>query len=141
MTEATTEAEQLAREYKDLWNEQAYSKIPEVVSESFVLYDETAPGGEVRGPDGLEEWMRQFTSAFPDFHVEILDMLASEEMIMAEATYTMTHEREFNGIQPTEREVELRAMAKFVVEDGKITEHREYHDRQEILEQLGVTEE
>lgn len=140
MTEAATEAEQLAREYKDLWNERAYSKIPEIVSKSFVLYDETAPGGEVQGPDGLEVWMRQFTSAFPDFHVEILDVLADEETVMAEATYTMTHEGEFDGLQPTEREVELRSMAKFVVEDGKITEHREYHDRQKILEQLGVTE-
>lgn len=106
-----------------------------------MLYDEPTPEGEVRGQDGLEEWIRQFTSPFPDFRVEVHDLLASEETAMAEATYTMTHEDEFDGIPSTERQVELRAMAKFVVEDGKVKEHWEYHDRRELLEQLGVTDE
>jgi predicted ester cyclase len=53
---------------------------------------------------------------------------------------TTQHEGEFNDIPPTGREVELRAMAKFLVDDGKVTEHREYHDRQDFLEQLGVTD-
>lgn len=85
--------------------------------------------------------MREFTSAFPDFHVEITDFVTSGDAVIAESTYTMTHEGEFNGVPPTNRKVELRAMAKLLVKDGKIQEHREYHDRQEILEQLGVAEE
>lgn len=139
MAERIQETEQLLRDYAELWNEQDYSKIADVVSESYTgKFPEVE--GEVQGHDGLEEFMREFTSAFPDFHVEIRDLLASEDTVVAEATYTMTHEGEFNGIPPTEREVELQAMAKFRIEDGKVKEHREYHDRQAFLEQLGVTE-
>lgn len=141
MTEVKQDPVQVVDAYADLWNEQDYTTIPDVVSESFVLYDGIAPGGEVHGHDGLKEWMRAFTSAFPDFHVETIDAIVDGNTVVVEGIYTMTHEGEFNGIPPTGRDVELRAMAKFLVEDGKVKEHREYHDNQQILEQLGVTEE
>lgn len=141
MTESTRDPVQVVEAYADLWNEQNYANIPNVVSESFVLYDGIAPGGEVHGHDGLEEWMHAFTSAFPDFHVDTLDAIAEGNTVVVEGRYTMTHEGEFDGIPPTGRAVELRGMAKFLVDDGKVREHREYHDNQRILEQLGVTEE
>ena len=139
MAEPTQDAEQLVKAYRDLWNDQEYSKISDVVSES---YTGEFPEAEeaVQGPDGLEEFMREFSAGFPDFHVELRDLITSGETVVAEGTYTMTHEGEFNGIPPTEREVEIRAMAKFRIEDGKVKEHREYHDRHALLEQLGVIE-
>lgn len=141
MSQSTQEAEQIVREYADMWNNQDYSRIPTLVSESFVVYNPTLPEGEAHGHDGLEDWMREVTSGFPDFRVEPLDMLASEQTVMTEVKYTMTHEGEFAGIPPTEREAEFQAMAKFLIEDGKVKEHRDYVNQQELLEQLGVTEE
>lgn len=141
MAQEPREAERLARDYAELWNEQDYSKIPEVVSESFVHATPGAPDGEARGPDGVEAFMREITSAFPDFEVEIVDMLSDEKTVMTENRFTMTHEGEFDGIPPTGREVEFRSMGKFRVADGKLQELREYANVQEIYEQLGVTEE
>lgn len=139
MAQTTPDAKQLVRDYAEMWSEKDASRIPDLVSEpftgSFPEAEET-----IRGHDELEGLMREFTSAFPDFHVEITDLIANGDTVVAEAVYTMTHEGEFNGISPTEREVEIRAMAKFLIEDGKIQEHREYHDRQELLEQLGIAE-
>lgn len=140
MVETQQEAEQLIQAYGELWNEQAYSKIPEVVSAPFTgVFPEV--DGDVQGPEGLEDWMREFSSAFPDFQVEILDLIVRDDTVVAEGNYTMTHTGEFQGIPPTERAVEIPAMAKFLIEDGKVKEHKEYHDRYALLEQLGVTDE
>jgi steroid delta-isomerase-like uncharacterized protein len=140
MGDATADTEQLVREYAKMWSDQATTRIPDLVSESFTGALPEAEG-TVQGRDELEALMREFTSAFPDFHVEITDLLARGETVVAEATYTMTHRGEFDGIQPTGREVEVSAMARFRFEDGRIAEHREYHDRQELLDQLGGIDE
>jgi predicted ester cyclase len=55
---------------------------------------------------------------------------------MYDATLTMTHEGEFDGIPPTGREVEVREMAKYHVADGKIQEYRVCFDQQAVFEQL-----
>lgn len=137
MTDQTQEAEQLIREYAEMWSEKDTDRIQDLVAESF---NGEFPEGDVQGQEELEGFMREFTSAFPDFQVEIQDLLSREDTVVAEGRYTMTHQGEFEGIQPTERTVELPATAKFRVEGGKIQEHREFHDRQALLEQLGVTE-
>lgn len=137
MSQEGREAEQLLSEYTEVWNEQDYSRIPDVVSESFTA---VLPDEEYHGHDGLEEWIEEITSAFPDFRVEPVDVVASEETMMADAKFTMTHEGEYDGIPPTGEEVEVHQMAKFRVEDGKLEEHRQDVDRQGIAEQLGVTE-
>lgn len=77
MAEPTQDAERIVESYKDLWNEQDYSGIADVVSESFIRHYP-----EVHGTDELEEFMRAFTSGFPDFHVELLDRLASEDTVI-----------------------------------------------------------
>lgn len=148
MAQATSETEQLVTDYVEIWNEQEYSKIPDLVSESFVMYDPAAPAegvpgpeGEVHGPDGLEAFIRGVTDGFPDFEVTILDLLSGDGIVMYEARVTMTHEGEFDGIPPTGRTVDLREMAKFRIEDGAVEEHRVYFDQQDVFDQLGLTEE
>lgn len=140
MAEATPDAKRLVNAYEDIWNERDYAKIQDVVSESFVMYDPAAPGGEVHGRDGLETFIDEVVSAFPDFRVTVIDMLVGEDTVMDEAKYTMTHEGEFDGIPPTGKEVEIRGMSIHRIQDGKVEEHRVYINQQELLDQLGLTE-
>lgn len=140
MAQPTPDAEQVIRDYTQMWNDHDPAKIPDLVSDSFVVSNATLPEGTAHGPDGLEDWMRQVTAGFPDFHVEIDELLSQGETVMAAVTYTMTHEGEFGGIPPTGREIELPGMARFRVADGTVREHRDYVDRQDLFEQLGITE-
>jgi steroid delta-isomerase-like uncharacterized protein len=141
MSEAPAESEQLVNALVEVWNERQYSRIPDLVSQSFVMYDPGAPEGEVHGPDGLAAFMRDIVGGFPDFHVSVDRMLSSDELVMYEGTMTMTHEGEFNGIPPTGRHVEIGEMSRYTVEDGNIQEHQVYFDKQAVLEQLGFTAE
>ena len=146
MVQATQEAEKLVRDYLAVWNKREYSKIPDIVSESFRMHDPAAPAEgvpgperEVHGPEGLEAFIREVVTAFPEFQVTIIDMLAGDDLVMCEAEMTMTQEGEFGGIPPTGKKVENREMSVFRIMDGKVHEHRVYFDMQEALEQLGVT--
>jgi steroid delta-isomerase-like uncharacterized protein len=139
MAETTADAERLLDEYETIWNERDYSKIPDVVSESYVRVSPVAGEG-VRGHDGLEEFIRGLEASFSDFEVSFEEQLVGEDVAMFEATFTGTHDGEFNEIPPTNEEVEFPNMSIVQFEDGKIREHRTYYDPQEFAEQIGVTD-
>lgn len=98
MAKATPDAEQLVRDYVEMVNEREYSKIPDLVSESFVMHDPAAPAEEVPGPErevhrpeGFETFIRGIVAGFPDFQVNVVNMLSSDDLVMYEAELTMTH--------------------------------------------------
>ena len=142
MAEAsTTEHEQtltVYQDYEDLWNGDL-SKL-HVVAESIAFYSPALPDGELHGRKAFEAFLREVRSSFPDWHVVADDMLAGDGIVMKEWTITGTHEGEYRGVPPTGREIEFRGMAKDVIADGKVREHRLYYDSQEVPEQLGLTE-
>ena len=136
--DATPDVEQLVSDYEDLLNGD-FSKL-DVLSRSFTFY---GPGMPEEGLDreAFEEYVRGNRDAFPDLQFTIDEMLASDTVIMSEWTVTGTHEGEFNGIPPTGRKVEFNTMTKHLITDGKIHEELGYYDPQEMLSQLGVTDE
>jgi steroid delta-isomerase-like uncharacterized protein len=138
-TTVLTEHEQPMSDYLALWHGE-YSKI-DSVSDSFVAYEPSAPGGELHGPDAFEAYVRELRTAFPDFTITVEAALEDAETVMTEWTGTGTHEGEFNGLPPTGRTFEHKGMSKFVVADGKVQEERMYYDPREIAEQLGFLEE
>lgn len=139
MAKTTPESEQLVKEFLDRSNKRDYSKLPEILSESYVMVDPAAPAGEVHGPEGFEAWLREIVRAFPDFEMQIVDSLASDEVVMVEIRYTGTHEGEFNGLPPTGREIEFQGIEKYQVAGGKIQRTRAYFHDQELKDQLGLT--
>lgn len=137
MTDAsTTRHEQLVNDWYALFNGD-FSKL-DVVTESVEVVD---PLAELHGRDELEGFIREMRTAFPDIHLTLGDMLATDDVVMAEWTVTGTHEGEFNGIPPTGNDVEQQGMEKLLIADKKVQEARIYFDTQEMLTQLGVTEE
>lgn len=139
MARTASDAEQVLRDYAETWNDRDYDRIADVVSASFVHASPAVPDREARGPDGVEAFMREVTTGFPDFEVQIRDVLARDETVMAEHEFTMTHDGPFAGVPPTGNRVEVRSMAIGRVEDGKLQELREYLDVSDVFEQMGVT--
>lgn len=139
MAKTTPESEQLVQEFLDIVNKREYAKLPDVLSESYVMIDPAAPGGEVHGPDGMERWLHRIVAGFPDFEIQVLDSLANESVVMVELQYTGTHEGEFLGIPPTGRSIKLEGVEKYRVADGKLQRTRVYFHDQELKDQLGLT--
>jgi steroid delta-isomerase-like uncharacterized protein len=147
MAHTPAESERLARDYlESVWNRRDYAAIPSLVSASFVMYDPTAPAGDVPGPrgevhgtDGLETFVRGVVAGFPDFHVTVHGMFSDDAVVMYDGRLRLTHEGTFFGIPPTGRRVEVRYMGRIEVANGAIEEHRVYPPMLEIAEQLGLT--
>lgn len=144
VTQSPAETERLVREYLNLWNERRYEHIPRVVGESFVMYDPfaprnaiTGPKGEVHGRAGLEAFIRGTVKGFPDFQVDVLDLLCNDRLGMYEGRLTMTHEGDFFGFPPTGGHAEVRYMGSLRVAKGSVHEHRVYPPVREIINQLG----
>lgn len=139
------ETNRLVRRYIDVWNDRAYDSIPDVVAESFVMYDPFArtdklpgPKGQVHGRNGLETFIRGTVNGFPDFHVDIYDLLCNGHMGLYEGCITMTHEGDFFGIPPTGGHAEFRYVGSLRIAEGAVLEHRVYPPVGVILDQLGL---
>ncbi len=127
------------QDYEDLWNGD-FSNL-DVIDESITFYDPGAPVEAIRGRNAFEAYLREIRTAFPDWHIEVDDLLVGDGVIMKEWTITGTHEGEFDDIPPTGRDMEISGMAKILIEDGKVQEDRLYFNPQDMYEQLGLTEE
>ena len=139
MAETATDPKRLAEEYAAIWNEREFSRLSEVVADSFMFTSPT--GGTIEGRENVEAYARETIEAFPDFEITVHEMLAGDALVMAEGTLSGTHEGEFDGIPPTHETFEIRDMARFVVEDGKLQAERAFFDRYELFDQLGLLEE
>lgn len=138
MAQATSDIEQRMKDWVDVWNTGAYDRLPDVLAESATVYDPGAPGGVLEGRDEFEAHLRELRTGFPDFTIEIEEMLSGDGIVMTEWTARATHEGEFDGIPPTTREIELKGMSKTSIVDGEVVNDRVYHDFHAFLDQLGL---
>jgi steroid delta-isomerase-like uncharacterized protein len=134
----TADAERVARAYVEMWNERAYGRIPDLVSESFVHVD--PDGEEFYGHEGLEGFMRAVEAGFSDLQVDVTELLADGNLVMYEAVLRMTHDGEFQGVPPTGERFEVPEMATIRVVDGAVTEHRVYYDKGRVRDRLTPAE-
>lgn len=136
--ETAQEVEEIARGAMDVHSGDV-SKL-DVYAETVSRYDPFLPDEGVHRRDAFEKDVRDVTTAFPDVQVTADEILVSDDVVMIEWTWTGTHEKEFDGIPPTQNTVEVRGMMKLVIENGQIQEERSYYDAKNHLTQLGVTE-
>ena len=94
------------------------------------IVDGSAPDNELlpgdppaRLIDTFKETFSEAREGFPDLIVSVEDVIAEGDRVTARVTMRGTHQGEFQGIAPTGKRVEVRALDMFCIEDGKIVEH------------------
>ena len=137
MAQTTPDTEHFVSEYVKLLNGD-YSKL-DILSESYSYHGPGLPEEGVQGREAYQDFLQTFHDAFSDLEYAIIDMLANDEIVMAEWTVTGTHDGEFNEIPPTSREIEMKTMGKLEIADGKIQEDWGYYDPSSLMTQLGIT--
>ena len=73
--------------------------------------------------DTFKETFSEAREGFPDLTIAVEDVMAEGDLVTARVTMRGTHRGEFQGIAPTGKRVEVRAIDIFRIEDGKIVEH------------------
>lgn len=94
------------------------------------IVDQDAPDNELlpHDPpakliDTFKETFAEAREGFPDLSVTVEDVMAEGDRVAARVTMRGTHRGEFQGIAPTGKHVEVKAMDMFRISNGKIVEH------------------
>lgn len=97
--------------------------------------------GQGPGPEGYKAMFGELRTAFPDLHVEVEHLVATDDELAFAYTITGTHLGELRGHPATGRTVSYRGMqiSRFD-NDGKLVERWGSSDELGMLRQLGLFE-
>ncbi|MEI7662918.1 MAG: ester cyclase [Bacteroidota bacterium] len=79
-----------------------------------------------------------FDTVFPKYEMFMDEITAEGNRVVVMARVKGVHKGEFNGIPPTNRNVEFPFVVSYDIEDGKIVHHWLIADQVALMEQLGV---
>jgi len=137
MTIQHTQAEQhkalIRRWVEEGWNKGNLDLANEMYANTYVGH-----GIDVRGPEGLKQFVAIFRTAFPDLNFRIQDMLAEGPQVAWRFAIHGTQQGEFQGIPPTSKQVMMTGIVISRFDDGMWMEDWVEADRVGVLQQLGV---
>ena len=116
---SSTQNKATARKFvQEIFND---GKIDE--AKNFVTSDIVYHGlEEVKGLEEFKKWVRGDRESFPDMKVTILDDFAEQDKVAMRWTLKGTFQKEFLGIQPTNKEIKTNGVEILHFENGKIKE-------------------
>jgi predicted ester cyclase len=101
------------------------------------VLDEVAAG---EFAEAAKRWVQPFQSAFPDFQMEIVDLIAESDAVVGHFKCSGTHLGEWLGVPATGRRFErVDEIYIFRVADGRLVSATGVEDNLTRLRQLGMT--
>ena len=124
-----------AREMSAEQNKAIARRVYEIVStgdfgRAEEIVDQDAPDNELLPDDPpaklIDTFKETFSEAregFPDLSITVEDVMSEGDLVTARVVMRGTHRGEFQGIAPTGKRVEVKAIDMFRISNGKIVEH------------------
>lgn len=112
------------------------TNLEDLIAAGYV--DHTAGPQAGRGPTVVRAHLEAIRTTFPDFTLQIEDMVAEGDRVVTRVTGRGTHGGSWQGIPPTGRVIEVRGINIDRLEGGKIVEHWGEADTVGMLWQMGV---
>jgi len=121
---------------EEVWNKGDLALVDELVSPNYIYH---FPGREdIKGPEGLKQFVTMARTAFPDLHITIDDEIAEGDKVACRYTWRGTHKGEMRGIAPTGKQVTVTGIVITHCVGGKGVETWESTDNLSMMQQLGV---
>ena len=125
------------RMYEEVFNRRNLALADELAAPESLSH-EAPPGMAATGPEALRQVVQLLTTAFPDHHTTIEDLIAEGDKVVVRATFSGTHLGVLLGILPTGRPFTQQQIHIVRITDGKIAEHWAMRDDLVMMRQLGV---
>src|SRR5215831_10472625 len=126
----------IRRLFEEGINQSKPGVFDEVLAPNFVIYD--PPFGMQPNREGFRQMFTGFRTAFPDVHVTFEQELADGDYVIHRGYVTATHKGEFQGIPATGKQVKIKTLDIWRVENGKAVENWVQLDMLGLMHQLGV---
>ncbi len=81
-----------------------------------------------------------FEGTFPKYELFIDEMVAEDNKILVRGRCTGIHLGEFNGVPPTNKEMDLPFVIRYTISNGIIEDHWLIADQMILMKQLGIIE-
>jgi steroid delta-isomerase-like uncharacterized protein len=127
----------LRRFYNEVMSAGNLDAVDELVAADAIEH-EAFPGVEGQGAELVKRLVTTFRTAFPDLRVNVEDMLAEGDKVVARVTLTGTHHGELLGMPPTGRTMSVAAIDIVRMQNGKMVEHWGSTDNLGMMQQLGA---
>ena len=121
---STENNKSIIRRYIEELNRRNESILEELVADEF---RETVRQGYLRN-----------ITAFPDYFVEIMEILAEGDQVAVEWSYRGVHRGAYESYPPTGKAISGKAISIYRLKDRKIIDARGIWDRGELWQQLGL---
>jgi steroid delta-isomerase-like uncharacterized protein len=109
----------------------------DLLAERFIEHEEVP--GLPPTKEGVLNLFRGYRAAFPDFHMEAVDVIACGDRTVARVKASGTQNGEFMGMPPSGRRGEVQLIDIMRFDDaGLISEHWGVADMLSLLQQLGA---
>jgi steroid delta-isomerase-like uncharacterized protein len=125
------------RRWIEAYNERDLEAEAALLAPGLVVHVSAAPGPL----EGLEAWRQfsgSFAEAFPDLRLTVQDIAAEGDTVAARVAFRGTHRGEFQGIPPTDKEVNFTSMEFNRLVGGKVEEHWVEVNLFGLMQQLGA---
>jgi predicted ester cyclase len=122
-------------------NEDNKALVRRLVDEVVNARDESAVDELVESEfaEAVRRWIGPFRDAFPDFRMEIVELIAEEDRVAAHFRCSGTHRGEWRGVAPTGRSfTDVDEIYIFRVRDGRIAAALGLEDNGKRTRQLGI---
>lgn len=124
------------------WIEEGFNhKNPAIFDELFDPgFVERTPQqpGQAPGIEGLKQSFSMMWQAFPDAQVNIEELIAEGNKVVARVRASGTHQGEFQGMPPTHKRMTISGMDLIGLQGGRIVEHWGEWDNLGLLQQIGA---
>ncbi len=129
----------IRRFYEEVFNQRNIEAIDELVHPKFFNHDPTPAAS--RDPESMKQFIKILTTAFPDHHHAIEDLIAEENKVVMRCTLTATHQGQFPGfleMPPTGKSICQRQIHILRIQDSQVAEHWVVRDDLAMMQQLGL---
>lgn len=137
-TNTTSDNKRLVEDFiQELFSKGDLTAVDRYLSPSFVNNDPPFPGAPT-GPEGMRHAAAMFRAALPDWHSEVDQLVAEDDIVVERFTASGTHQGELMGVAGSGRTLVLRGINVFRIDGGKIVERWGRLDELGLLRQLGL---
>ena len=121
MSDLTSKNKTLMRRvYEEMWNQHRASLAAEIFEH----------------PEGVERFVNQFLSAFPDLQHAVNDMIAEDDQVAVRFTAQGTHTGHWMHFAPTGLPIQYSGVTVARIAGDKIAGHYTWWDKAGLMEQI-----
>lgn len=127
----------IKRFYDEVINERNLELLDELTTPDFIEHEEVA--GVASGREGAKQFFSMVQSAFPDFRMNVEDIISEGDKVVVRSKLTGTHKGEFMGVPATGKSISVSVIDIVLFSEGKVAEHWGVTDTGGMMEQLGAS--